>query len=84
VKRRASVDCLDIDGTLGAYLDDHDALPMFCPARASRTLIDWPQTSPILRRAGIGSAANAPWPSIGLGAALTLNYCGSLGTARCY
>ena len=42
--------------------------------RASATLIDVPRISPILRRAVIGSAAKAPWPSIGLGRTSTSNF----------
>src|SRR5580765_5509663 len=49
---------------------------------ASRTLIDSPRISPILRRAGMASAANAPWPSIALGPTATANFCGSAGGFR--
>ncbi|MFN8900397.1 MAG: hypothetical protein ACK5YM_20295 [Pseudomonadota bacterium] len=42
--------------------------------RASSTVMLSPRISPILRRAGTGSAAKAPSPSIALGRTSTANF----------
>ena len=42
--------------------------------RASATLMLSPRISPIFRRGGMGSSANAPWPSMRLGATCTANF----------
>jgi hypothetical protein len=53
VKRRASVDCVASMARLALTSTIMMRCLCFARTRASRTLIDSPRTSPILRRAGI-------------------------------
>src|SRR3990167_8429727 len=74
VKRSGSPDC---DASM-ARRSLSSTIMMRCwplaRRRASRTLTGSPRISPILRRAGTGSAAKAPWPSMRLRLALTRNF----------